>query len=219
MCFSATASFTSGVILAVAGVVSVKQAQKSPETLFAAIPLIFSIQQFIEGFLWLTLKGKMDPQYQTILSYAFIFIAQVIWPFWVPLSISLLEKKPERKKIFLILTGIGAGISVTILYRMFLYPVTAAIENYHIAYHLHFPIVVRYLGASCYFIATVIPTFFSSVRRMRLLGVLILLSYIVALVFYTKYAISVWCFFSAAISVVIYFIMRSVKNPPEIIPE
>lgn len=212
MCFSAEASFTSGILLAVIGVATIKQTTKSSQIPFASIPLIFAIQQLTEGFLWLALKERIDPSWQTLFTYAFLVIAQVIWPFWVPLSIYLLEQKPGRKKLFLLLTAIGAAISITILFRLVFYLVYAAIEDHHIVYHLRFPVVVRYLGASCYFIATVIPCFASSVKRMRLLGFLILLSYIVALLFYAKYAISVWCFFSAIISSVVFFISRKAGN-------
>ena len=217
MCFSAGASFTSGVILSVAGVASIRQAQKPSQVFFAAIPLIFATQQLIEGFLWLALGGKIGAVWQPIFTYAFIFIAQVIWPFWVPFSISLLEPNPKRKKTVFILTGIGAGISVTILFRLFFYPVSSSIENHHIAYHLHFPVLVRYLGGACYFIATVVPTFISSIRRMKLLGVLIFISYVVAAIFFTKYAISVWCFFAAIISADIYLIIRGVRKSNEVI--
>jgi hypothetical protein len=217
MCFSAAASFTSGAVLAVIGIASIKQTRKTSHTLFAAIPLIFAIQQITEGFLWLALKERIDPGWQTSLTYIFLVIAQVIWPFWVPLSISLLEEKPGRKKLFYVLTGIGAAISLTIIFRLVFYLVYATIEDHHIVYHLHFPIVVHYLGASCYFIATVIPCFTSSVKRMRLLGFLILLSYIVALIFYAEYAISVWCFFSAIISSVVYFISREAGKSSEVL--
>ena len=49
MCFSATASFTVGVVLSVIGVVTIKMTRRKEEIPFAMIPLLFGIQQFIEG--------------------------------------------------------------------------------------------------------------------------------------------------------------------------
>src|ERR1044072_2070766 len=135
MCFSATASFTSGAILAAAGAVTLKTAPKISQKFFGAIPLIFALQQITEGFLWLTLKGKIDPDWQQIITLTFIAIAQAFWPFWVPLSIALMEEKPVRKKILYGLTAIGGIIAITITYRLMYFPVYAAIEGHHIAYH------------------------------------------------------------------------------------
>jgi hypothetical protein len=48
MCFSATASFVSGSVLTIAGAISLSSAKKNNQKLFAAIPLIFGIQQLFE---------------------------------------------------------------------------------------------------------------------------------------------------------------------------
>jgi len=39
------------------------------------------------------------------------------------------------------------------------------------------------------------------------MGVLVLLSYLVTKLFFEDYVLSVWCFFAAIISVMIYFIL------------
>jgi hypothetical protein len=51
MCFSANASFGAGIILAVISVASLKKVQYSTHIYFAAIPLIFCIQQITKGLL------------------------------------------------------------------------------------------------------------------------------------------------------------------------
>ena len=56
MCFSSNASFGASAVLAVVGVVAIAKAKNTPGRLFAAIPFIFSIQQFAEGMLWLSMK-------------------------------------------------------------------------------------------------------------------------------------------------------------------
>lgn len=208
MCFSAEASFISGVAIASVGVVSLRIVKTNSHKLFATIPIVFGIQQIIEGFLWLALKGKLEQESITPLTYGFIFIAQIIWPIWVPYSIYLMEQKAGRKKLFWGLIGIGAAISLTVCVRLLFYPLTSAIVDHHIVYSMKFPVLIKYLGAAGYFIATVVPTFASSVKRMHFLGILILISYVTAAIFFTKYAISVWCFFAAVISMVIYIIVK-----------
>jgi len=90
MCFSATASFGAGVVLAAIGIASIKKVNHPSQILFAAIPLIFCVQQVTEGFLWL---GFAKPDYASLQQFTtntFLFIAQVAWPLCVPLSILLL---------------------------------------------------------------------------------------------------------------------------------
>jgi hypothetical protein len=46
MCFSATASFSAGAFLLGLGSLTLKSARSPRERMFAAIPLLFAIQQF-----------------------------------------------------------------------------------------------------------------------------------------------------------------------------
>ena len=208
MCFSAEASFTSGVVLAVIGVVTLKKVQTVSQRLFAFIPLLFSIQQFTEGFLWLSLSGRAGPGIQFPATYIFLTIAQVLWPIWVPLSILVLEKEKARKKILYVMTGIGAAVSLSIGYCLLFYSVHSKINEHHISYTLDFPLAMKMYGGVFYFIATVLPAFVSSENKMKGLAFLILTSYIITAIFYENYVISVWCFFAAIMSGMVYLIVR-----------
>jgi hypothetical protein len=48
MCFSAEASFAGGAMLSVIGIASSRNISRTKQRLFAAIPLIFALQQFAE---------------------------------------------------------------------------------------------------------------------------------------------------------------------------
>ena len=52
MCFSAAANFVGSGVLGVVGVVTLTQVKHRRELLFAALPTLFAIHQFIEGFVW-----------------------------------------------------------------------------------------------------------------------------------------------------------------------
>ena len=56
MCFSATASFSAGVVLLGLGTLTLKSARGRRELPLAAIPLLFAIQQLTEGVIWLTFR-------------------------------------------------------------------------------------------------------------------------------------------------------------------
>jgi len=59
-----------------------------------------------------------------------------------------------------------------------------------------------------YGIATLVPTFLSKTKKMWIFGLAITISYIVTYIVYTNYILSVWCFFSSIMSIIIYFIVR-----------
>jgi hypothetical protein len=98
---------------------------------------------------------------------------------------------------------------------MISYPVQSKIIGYHIAYNQEFPISFQGSGEILYGLATIIPPFLSNVKRMWILGISIMASYILTIFFYEEYIISVWCFFASIISIAVFFILESIKNKTE----
>ncbi len=200
MCFSATASFIAGVSLTAIGVATVKMARRKTEIPFAMIPLLFGIQQLIEGMLWLSFKFEA-PLLNVSMTYLFTFFSHVLWPIFVPLSIGLMETVPWRKKVILAFQITGGAVGLYLLYFIIRFPITSEIKV-HVMYifpHFHKPMVLLlYIAATC------VSGFFSSHRMINIFGVLALLLFIVSYWFYTVAFFSVWCFFSAILSVVIY---------------
>ena len=77
MCFSATASFGASIVLSAIGVVSIKKVQHHYQCMFAAIPLLFAIQQFSEGILWLTLPYPDLHYFQSVTTLFYLVFAQI----------------------------------------------------------------------------------------------------------------------------------------------
>jgi hypothetical protein len=216
MCFSASASFGAGIVLSSIGIATITKTQSRSQLSLAFIPLIFAVQQFSEGFLWLSLLHPGFAFLQQITTYLFLFFAQVVWPFWVPFSVLKIETDPKRKNVGKILVGIGAVVSVYLAYCLLVFHVDARIDNYHITYEQSYPKVLRYFGGGLYLIATIAPSFFSSLKYMWLIGLSILISYIITTVFYEGYMVSVWCFFASIISLAVFFVVREMKSQQKI---
>lgn len=212
MCFSAGASLSAGVVLTVIGVASIKKTHHPSQLLFASIPFIFGVQQISEGILWLTLSNPEYVNTQKIFTHIFLFIAQVLWPIWVPVAILFLEKSTTRKNIQRILVGAGVLVGVYMAYCLLMFNVEAKIVERHITYLQAYPSSLRYVGIGFYALAPVVPPFFSHIKRMWILGTTVIISYIVTAVFYDHYILSVWCFFSAIISLSIYAILIEISN-------
>ncbi len=217
MCFSATASFTAGIVLTVIGVASIKKSNHKSQLLFASIPFFFGVQQFSEGILWLTIPRGNYFVLQKIATYTYLFFAHVLWPLWVAIAILLLEKMKTRKIIQKFLVAIGVTVGLYLGYCLANYKVEAKIEGHHINYILGYSDLMNNFWIFLYALATIAPPFFSHIKRMRILGITILVAYIITHFFYGNYVLSVWCFFSSIISILIYFFVKEISKQQQLI--
>ena len=208
MCFSGGASITAGILLTFAGTETLRKVHKPSQIVFASIPLFFAFQQFSEGVVWLTIPNREYAGLQTIATYTFLVMAQFIWPMLVPLSVLLMEKNRTRKKILWSLLIVGAAVSFYYLYCLVAYHAHAEISYMHINYKSNFQSSFSKIPTAVYLIATLAPVFVSSVKRAYMLGVIIGLSALVSVIFFTECLISIWCFFAAVVSFVIYYTIR-----------
>lgn len=209
MCFSANASFAVGAALLAATTYSLKKIQVKNQAMIASIPLVFAVQQITEGFVWLSLTHNQYWHWNTFSMYLFLFFAQVVWPSWVPVSMLLVEKNKWRKNIIAAITVMGIMVSLYLFYCLITYPVSSSVRYSHIHYELAFPASLVSYSGIFYFIPTVIPCFVSSVKKMIPVALLNLASFVVSKIYFAHNVISVWCFFAAAISIAILFVMNS----------
>lgn len=213
MCFSATASFSAGVVLTGIGIASFKKTTKPSQRIFAAIPLLFAVQQFAEGILWIVLSNTADnAQLEKFSTAVFIVIAQIVWPIWVPLSIQQLETNRNARQWLTFLAILGLIVSLSLAWCFISYEVKAEINGYHITYIQNYPDFFKGTGSYFYVLVTILPPFLSHFKRMWLLGMMILVSYLITKIYYDDYLISVWCFFAAIISALVYYILFEVKS-------
>ncbi|MCY1166729.1 hypothetical protein D9M73_66780 [compost metagenome] len=202
MCFSATASFTAGALLLGFGVVTLKSAKRPRERLFAAIPLLFAIQQLSEGVIWLTFSADA-PLLNTVMTHVYSFFSHVLWPIYLPVAVLMIEPPGGRRRALTALVVAGSAVGVYLLYVLVAFPVVSRATGQHVEYDSphFFAAAVMML----YLISTTVSPLLSTLRGVRVFGALALLSFGAAYYFYATWFISVWCFFAALLSVVIYF--------------
>ena len=200
MCFSATASFIAGVSLSALGAATVKKAKRKTDIPFAMIPLLFGAQQIVEGMLWLSFRFDA-PLLNATMTYLFTLFSHVLWPMYVPFSIGLMESVAWRKKVISVFQITGIAVGLYLLYFIVRFPVTSEVHQ-HMVYVLLYvnehPVLEFYLAATC------IAPLLSSHKIINIFGVLALLLFMGAYWFYTAAFFSVWCFFAAILSAVIY---------------
>ncbi|MGQ1783726.1 DUF6629 family protein [Saccharicrinis sp. GN24d3] len=208
MCFSAEVSFGASAVISTVGVIAIKKSTKKEQLFFAMIPLLFGVQQFFEGCLWLALQHPEYRYWESPATFGFLIFAQLIWPVWVPLSTLLIEKNKRRKQLITGSLSLGIALFLLLGYRMVAYDVTAQIDQQHIFYTVgHFKSTNWWSGIF-YLLPAAFPFVFSSNRQINYMGMLMLLFFVVSKVFYLKYMISVWCLFAAILSLYIFIILK-----------
>ncbi len=200
MCFSASASFTASVALVALGVVTVRKARTRAELPYAWIPVLFGIQQGMEGALWMTLPDGA-PGWNIALTHAYSFFSHVLWPVYVPLAALAIEPVAARRRVIGAIAIAGAAVGLYLLAMLMRLPITARVVEHHIFYDSpHF--YVR-LTMALYLLGTCASLMVSSHRRVAVFGVAAFISAVAAYAFYAYWFISVWCFFSAVMSVIV----------------
>jgi len=205
MCFSAGASFGASAILLGAGASTLSQTRSRSEWAFGSIPLFFAVQQFSEGLLWLALTNPLHTGWEGVSTHVFIFFAQIFWPAWIPFSVWLMEKRALRKKVLQIFFTAGVLLAGFMVFSITRFGVEAAVESCHIRYRPQYPFgIVRTV---LYAFIVLGPFFVSSYKKMTVFGIGAFVTLVISILFYKTVMVSVWCFFAAIISLLIWWIL------------
>ncbi len=213
MCFSATANFVGSGVLGAMGVVTLKKVRHRRELLFAALPMLFAVHQFIEGFVWLGLDGILSAAVAHNMGAAFMLYAQGLLPFVLPLSVLLFEpdrKSRQRMQPFLVL---GGATALYIVWALTAYPLQLYVRENSIVYINQ--ATNNTAVALLYVIATCGSLFFSKIKMMVLFGAANLAILLVVMAFKRYAFTSLWCAYAAIASVIILvYFWRSHEERP-----
>jgi len=194
-------------------VVTLTKVKHRREILFAALPTLFAIHQFIEGFVWLGLDGILSPAVAHDMGAAFMLYAQGLLPFLLPLSVLLFEADAKSRRRMLPLLVLGGATTLYILWALTAYPLQVYVRANSIVYINQ--ATNNTAVAVLYVIATCGSLFLSKVRTMVIFGVANLVILLLVME-YKRYAFtSLWCAYAAVASVIIlaYFWRTSRHRP------
>ncbi len=213
MCFSATANFVGSGVLGGVGVLTFTKVKHRRELLFAALPTLFAIHQFIEGFVWLGLDGILSPAVTHDMGAAFMLYAQGLLPFLLPLSVLLFEPDVKSRRRMLPFLALGAATTLYILWALTAFPTQVFIRGNSIVYINQ--ATNNIAVAVLYVIATCGSLFFSKIRMMVIFGAANLLILLLVMEFKRYAFTSLWCAYAAVASVIIlaYFWRSSAERP------
>lgn len=204
MCFSAEASFTAAAVLGAMGATTLKNSSSRSQFFLAAIPILFAIQQLAEGMLWLQLTNQWENGASYHAKKIFLIFAFLIWPIWIPLALACIEKVAWRRHLITLNLACGILLALLNLSYAMQQDISVQIINHSL----------QYIGKApsqtiLYPLIVLLPCFLSSVKNVWIFGVLIAFAYGVADYYYATTFVSVWCFFSAIVSLFIYKVIKN----------
>jgi hypothetical protein len=213
MCFSAAANFVGSTALTAVGVVTLTKVKHRRELMFAALPTMFAIHQFIEGFVWLGLDGILSPTVTHNMGAAFVLFAQGLLPFLLPMSVLLFEPDVKDRRRMLPFAILGGATTLYILWALTAYPLTVYVKGNSIVYINQG--TNNTLVAVLYVIVTCGSLFFSKVRAMVLFGAANLTILLIVMAVKRYAFTSLWCAYAAVASMIIlaYFWRTSAHRP------
>lgn len=213
MCFSATANFVGSAVLGAVGVVTLTKVKHRREFLFAALPVLFAIHQFTEGFVWLGLDGILSPAVAHDMGAAFMLYAQGLLPFLLPLSVLLFEPDRKSRRRMLPFLVLGGATSLYILWALTAFPLQLYVKGNSIVYINQ--ATNNTAVAVLYVIATCGSLFLSQVRMMVVFGAANLIILLVVMEVKRYAFTSLWCAYAAIASVIILvYFWKSIEERP-----
>jgi hypothetical protein len=213
MCYSASVSYSAAAVLVTTGLYAVQQAGRlqTPYRMWALIPVFFGLQQAFEGMVWQALAaGDAAVPY----ALGFHFFSHFLWLWWFPLSCYLVEPGKLRSRVMAGCVAFGAFAGTLVYAVMLFHPewMMVAVREHSIHYSFSVPyrssIHLPITPAALYALTILVPLFVSSHRLIRIFGVLIALSALLASQVYSYAYVSVWCFFAALLSLYLVYMIR-----------
>jgi Family of unknown function (DUF6629) len=213
MCFSAAANFVGSGVLGTVGAITLTKVKHKRELLFASLPLLFAVHQFIEGFVWLGLDGILSPTVTHNMGAAFMLYAQGLLPFLLPLSVLLFEPTVKSRRRMLPFLVVGGGTALYMLWALTAYSLQVYVQGNSIVYIN--PATNNTAVAVLYVIATCGSLFFSKVRDMVIFGAANLFILLVVMAVKRYAFTSLWCAYAAVASLIILaYFWTSTKDRP-----
>ena len=179
------------------------------ELLLAAVPCLFAVHEFIEGFVWLGLDGTLSLKVAHDAGAAYVLYAQGLLPFLLPLSVFMIEPTKRQRRRMLGFVILGGLLALYLTWGLIAYPLQISEQAHSILYFN--PITTTTLVAMLYVVATCGSLFFSGFRPLVELAWANLVGLLVVMLVKRYAFTSVWCAYAAGVSVIIYFFFRRTR--------
>ena len=210
MCFSPQADLAGGLVICAIGVDAVRHIrQRRGFLLLACIPMLLGVHQLIEALVWWWLRGDVPGGIGRVALWAYLLIAFVVLPVFIPVAVIALEPTRRRRQLMVPFILIGSVIAGVLLAAMVRGPVEVKLAPYHLSYSIR--LSDGLLVITCYVVAVCGSLLVSGRRDVAIFGIANLVAVgIIARLTVSGFA-SVWCGWAALSSAAVALHCRFAK--------
>ena len=210
MCFSPQADLIAGIGVTAIGVDAGRHIRgRSDHLLLATLPLVLGVHELVEDFVWWGLQGHVPHEAGRVALWAYMVIAFVVLPVFVPLAVLMLEPTVRRRRRMAPFVALGVVVSTVLLVAMLRGPVSAARHPWHLSYSIELHHAVIIVGL--YVVAICGALLFSGYRHIALFGMANLAAVVALAALTADGFASLWCVYAAISAGAIALHMRYAK--------
>ena len=221
VCISYQVSFSLSALLLAGGTYCIRKARALASVMLplAMIPLLFGVQQFCEGWVWLGVT-RSSLTMTTIAATGYLLFALFVWPVWIPISALAAERARNKRRFIVVMLVLGSITGLVLIAPIVVHPAWLDVEVRHHAlkYRIEASPVVHAIPGVVwevlYLAAVSTPLLVTSRKWLVNAGVAIILSAAVSRVYFDYAFASTWCLFAAMLSLYLCFVFyRAQINP------
>jgi hypothetical protein len=210
VCFSPQADLAGGLVICAIGVDVARHVRGRRDLLLlAGIPMLLGVHQLIEALVWWWLQGHLPGGLGRVALWAYLLIAFVVLPVFVPAAVTALEPTRRRKQLMVPFIVIGSVIAVVLLAAMVRGPVGVKLAPYHLSYSIRLPDGL--LVIACYVVAVCGSLLVSGYRDVAIFGLVNLVAVVIIAWLTVSGFASVWCGWAALSSAAVALHCRLAK--------
>jgi hypothetical protein len=210
VCFAPQADLVAGIGVTAIGVDACRNIRgRSDHLLLAILPLILGVHELVEDFVWWGLQGHVSHPVGRVAIWAYMAIAFVILPVFVPLAVLMLEPTMHLRRRMAPFIALGAVVSTVLLVAMLRGPVSAARHPWHLSYSIRLHHAVIIVGL--YVIAICGALLLSGYHHIVVFGLANLAAVVTLAALTASGFASLWCVYAALSAGAIALHMRYAK--------
>jgi len=189
------------------GIVSNRMSLPAGSRVLAAFPLLFGVHQGIEGVIWLSMAYATPVFFQKCIVFIYEIIAVAAWPILCPLSVLLIEPSGQKRPIVRWFLGGGILLAAYLAWFIAIGPLTATVGGCSLQYDNIVPFPEYMVLIYVFIVAS--PYLLARNGYLVAFGIFLVVGWRLAALINELTFVSVWCFFAAILSLLIYFYFRS----------
>lgn len=196
-------NFTLAGALGVVGLLTLRRVSAPREVVLALLPLLFALHQFTQGFVWLGMQQLIQPRALHIAESIFVFYAQGLLTFLVPLAVWLIEPSGTRRSVIAILVLMGGLLTAYTMWGLAVQPTSVTVEGHTLIYVNAW--TEKTWIAAIYILTTCGSLILSSSVAVQLFGWVNIFGLTGVFIIWPYAFTSLWCLYAAAVSILLYF--------------